>query len=233
MITTATAIHRYAAHMRRVKYRTDVVRRCVGLWLKGQSMTGYKHTDMELCFLMLRMICESMMLASVMAHDAFLGKLASRIIKKEWNANKLMAAVEQVNPEWFPVPIRVEYLRPHPHNDKHVYRHVPVPDEEGCLTRAEFKQIYNRCGGRLHDTRIDSYLSDKDVDAALGQVRGWTNKVISLLNRHEIQLSEDVMLSVLMRGEDTGDVVVTECRRLPPDSRIVSALTIPPNKGVE
>ena len=69
------AIHRYKLHMQDVKRMDAVARRCVRAWQSGKSLTSDSQADVSLCYLMLRMICESMMLASVMVHDAFLGTL--------------------------------------------------------------------------------------------------------------------------------------------------------------
>jgi len=69
------SVIRYERHMRDVIRMGAVARQCVRGWQSGKSLTGDSRADVSLCYLMLRMICESMMLASVMVHDAFLGTL--------------------------------------------------------------------------------------------------------------------------------------------------------------
>ena len=59
-----------AEFMRRIKYRTDVIRRTEAAYRLGTSITGYRQTDIDLCYLQLRKSLELMMFASVIAHDS-------------------------------------------------------------------------------------------------------------------------------------------------------------------
>lgn len=145
------SIIRYERHMRDVMRMGALARQCVREWQSGKSLTGDSLADVSLCYLMLRMICESMVLASVMVHDAFLGTLRKRIVRKQWNAGRIVKEIERVNPEWYPIPVIVTHVDPDPED------HIPPCDYEidrlprgGWLTQAEFTKLYSTCNAYLH-----------------------------------------------------------------------------------
>ena len=218
---TDEAIHQYEVHMENVKRMGAVVRRGIKAWESDETLTGYSQADVYLCYLMLRMICESMMLASVMVHDAFLGTLRKRIVTKEWNADRIVKEIERVNPEWYPRPVVLKnILRERPLTLLEFnqvpemgfgFNHVDLRPSGGWLTKGEFTKLCSTCNGYLHargqgHTRRDVAM-DNVADACSG---------LALLSKnHMVCLSDDVDLLVEMTGPWKGRVTVLDLYSAP------------------
>ena len=83
----------------------------------------------------------------------------------------------------------------------------------GFLSRNEYVELYDICGGMLH---ADNPFSPKrDVQSFFDSVPEWMRKIMRLLNHHQIQLiDDDQQLWVLMQSADDGNVHVFEFERI-------------------
>ena len=79
--------------------------------------------------------------------------------------------------------------------------------------KREFVTLYDMCGGILH---ADNPFSQKrDVQPFLDTVPVWMNKIVLLLNHHQIQLiDDDQQIWVLMQEKRDGKVHVYEFERI-------------------
>ena len=198
--------------MRRIKYRTDVIRRTEAAYRLGTSITGYRQTDIDLCYLQLRKCLELMMFASVIAHDSFGRNLGKHLRDKEWNASRIVASLKRVNPGFYPVPVK-DATPP----GSRIRNEEKL--EHGFLTEAEFRDLYDKCcGNMLHASRKDPY-GDR-MPAHFRDIRGYGNKLVRLLNHHWIHITDEIALAVLMQTESDGDIQVTQFQHIsemPPD----------------
>lgn len=193
------ASRNYAMFMYEIKYRLNVISRAVSAFGVGPALTGYRESDIEVCFLQLRKILELMMFASLVAHAAVGKELQKNIVDREWNASKILAYLERENPQFFP-----EAIRPGERVEDHILQMTPV---EGALTQQEFRTLNDRiCGKYLHASRDLSTLHDH---ASLFQeIAEWANKIKNLLSSHWIIVSNERAFAVLLATNPDGHVQV-------------------------
>lgn len=192
--------------MDEIKKRTEVIR----AFLNGECNTLYKQTTAESICLQVRKILELIALASLVANkEAYSMNRAN--FKKDWHAKRILKSIEGVNQNFYPSPTK-QVL------DKAGERVVSVKKiKSGFLTRSDFEKIYDRCGGLLHAQ--NPFAQSKNIDNFIKVVPKWMDKIMTLLNHHQIQLvQEDLQLWVLMKSKTDGKVQVTIFQRLEQDA---------------
>ena len=201
-----TVISKYAHFMRQIRRRTSVIARCIHHNQRGRSVTGYRETDIDLCYLQLRKCLELIMFSSVIAHNAFGLELSKHLRDKEYNASQIVKKIRSLNPNYYPVPVRDV-------NPENGIRKVDKINA-GYLTEADLCELYDRvCGKLLHANREDLY-SDR-IDEHFAEITKYHSKLIKLLNHHWVHVSDKIALAVLMKTESSGDVQVTHMEALP------------------
>lgn len=189
----------YTYFMYEIKSRTNVVLRSLHAYNSGTSLTGYRQSDIELCFLQLRKILELMMFASLVAHATNGQKLQKNLAEKEWNAQKILDFLSRVNTDFFPQAIQRDENDSSP-----APQMIPV---EGALTRDEFGKLYNRvCGKYLHASRDLTSLHDHQ--SLFDEVSIWITKLRRLLDSRWIVVSDEIAFAVLMSTKPDGHVQV-------------------------
>jgi hypothetical protein len=187
--------------MEEVKKRTEVVR----AFLSGKSKTLYKQTTAESICLQVRKILELIALASLVANKEEYAKVRLNFAKN-YHAKWIFNTIETINPKFYPCPTKQVFDSAR----KKVIRVEEV--KSGFLTRLELECIYDRCGGLLHAE--NPFGAKKDIDNFLKVVPQWMNKIIKLLEHHQIQLVNDSQqLWVIMNGKADKKVHVTLFRR--------------------
>ncbi len=80
--------------------------------------------------------------------------------------------------------------------------------ESGFLTKEEYGQLYDICGDLLHAE--NPYAQDRqNIEMRLQEAPGWKNKIVTLLNHHQVQLADSgKQIWVLMRAKSDGNVHV-------------------------
>ena len=200
------AIARYTDYMQEIKHRTHVIQKVLERHRDGQSLTGYRESDIELCFLQLRKCLELLMFSSINVHYEAGLKLQSKIVNQEWNATKLLKLLERVNPRFYPRPMI----------EKQVSQSGTRSMDENTkdtLTRKEFEQLYDRvCGALLHASRTAQFGGKHDKFFA--EIETWLDKLVRLINLHWIHLDDEIVLHVSMQTGDTGDVQVALFKKI-------------------
>lgn len=186
-------IQKYIRCMDEIKLRDKVVEDN----LSGVKSTGQPMTDIEFICLQFRKISELIMLSALCAHKKdYL--LIHQKIEKEWDANKIRKAMENIHPDFYPTPFRrvINSIDNSLKNEK---------IEEGYLTKDECIELIGRCGGILH--AFNPYNDEKkfkEVEAVKSNFKDWQKKIRELLFQHEIKLlGTDKQLWVyLFHGKD-------------------------------
>ncbi|PZR37160.1 hypothetical protein [Caulobacter segnis] len=133
----------------------------------------------EFCYLQFRLLCEQVALACLVAH----GDVTSKSIHKSYKPHEIMAALEAVNPEFFPRGILITVTE---NNVDFVDR----PDPQ--ITKAELITLWNECGAVLHRGSLKNAFSAQgepivvDLDPIILNI----NKFVALLDQHIISSAD-------------------------------------------
>jgi len=190
-------MNRYKGCMEEIKKRTLVIKG----FLQRELSAGYLITNTESVCLQIRKILELIALASLVANKSEYEK-HKKAIQNEWHAGRILKTLDKVNPDFYPCPTR-QIIDPETNQVVEV-KAIPT----GYLTRADFEELYNKCGGILHAHNPFSE-NQQEIQEFWDSVEEWMTKIIVLLNHHQVQLvDERYQLWVLMKAENDGDVHV-------------------------
>ena len=191
-----TADESYRELMEQVKKRTDAAR----FFLRMRRM--YPQVIAESVALQIRNILETVVLGSLVADLPEYERQKANIRKKQ-RISVLMRTMESVNQDYYPVPTR-QVL------DKLGRVVETVPVESGFLTKDQCASLYGKCSQLLH---VLGPMSDSM--SFLEEAPKWLDKIITLLNHHQIQLSDpDTQLWTLMHASSDGQVHVYTFERI-------------------
>ncbi|MBC3877610.1 hypothetical protein H8K38_07310 [Undibacterium sp. FT79W] len=195
-------IEKYAECMEEIKKRSEVIR----AFLDGRCNALYKQTTAESICLQVRKILELIALASLVANKEEYAKNRANFAK-DWHAKRILQSIEEINPKFYPSP-STQIL------EEATGKVMEIkPIKSGFLTRRDFENIYDRCGGLLHAQ--NPFAASKDIDDFLKVVPAWFEKIKNLLNHHQAQLvQENLQFWVVMQSKTDGKVQVSLFQRV-------------------
>jgi len=199
MSNVDTAISKYRAYMKEIRYRTDVINRAISSLQGGGALTGFRESDIELIYLQFRHCLELMMFASLSAHYAHGYDLSKKLVDKEYNATRLLRFLKTKNPKFYPRPVESKDKE----DAEGMFHTTPIT--ANFLTQEDFCNLYDKsCGKLLHAQRKPKFASghDKMVEEAVY----YRDRMMKLLNCHWIELNKDFSFRVIMRDIKTGEV---------------------------
>jgi hypothetical protein len=187
-------IYKYAEKMKEIKLRTEVM----DLFLSGQREARYVPTTVETIGLQFRKIFELIAFASLAANRQQYSAAYSDFAK-HWEAAKLIKNLQRINPQFYPKPV-VEAPAGMPGV---VYSHKPRAQD--YLTQDDLVEAHGRCGVLMHAENPFA----KPIDYAFYQrsFPTWRNRIINLLNNHEVHLLGDKGMYVIHMKESAHDEV--------------------------
>ena len=164
----------YCNCMEEVKLRVGLVRSMV-----SQSITtGREDFDAELVFVQLRKTLELIAFASLSANKAKYSAAYDNFAT-HWNAKRMLAYIEKVNPNFYPIPVRDTGV------NAEGIRYFDLL-AEGFLTKDEFVTLYDKCGQILH---ARNPFTTQDPVIQLGySVSDWGLRIQNLLSLHRVHL---------------------------------------------
>ena len=191
----------YCGLMEEIKRRSDVIYAVTQGRIPVPQIVG-----VELAYLQLRMICELIALACLTAHGD-VPETKSKRLTKAYNADQIMKTLENLHPEFYPVPGRQV------HNE--AGKVVEIIDvEEPYLTKRELQRLYGECGDFLHRGNIEQFMKGRSLPS-FAQLESWIKKITMLLNHHQIQLFDGRrQLWVIMQAESDGKVHAFEFHKI-------------------
>lgn len=147
-------------------------------------------------FLQLRMICELIALASLVAHGD-VPAVKSGKLKKHYAADWIINRLAAAHPDFYPRPNK-QIL------DSSGKVSEVIDIEIGYLKKSDLLDLYHRCGSVLHRGSLKNVFDKLRQQERLGEeIDGWLLKIVTLLNHHTIQLFDpDQQFWVLMHGQD-------------------------------
>ena len=165
---------RYLQCMQEVRERLKLIE----LVTEKKLTTGREFSDVEFVFLQLRKILQLIAFASLTAnrekYSAVHAKFASH-----WKAKDMLAALEKINPDFYPSPSTPPVLQP----DETKYLDTI---KEGFLTKDDFKFLYDKCAEILH---ARNPFTDKSLTVdVLYPVTLWVSRIHKLLDLHVMHL---------------------------------------------
>lgn len=181
----------YQTLMTEARYRLEAFNHI----LSGQ--TGLAEAlIMELCYLQLRMLCETIAIGCLVLHEGISEIAMNKKLANEWHAEKIIDALETLSPLFFPQPVDV--------NTK--TKHIQGGKKPNAIERDEVVKLYSICGQMLHRGTAKKLLNHKSVpykqlDAA--EIVGWGQKIEDLLSTHLIMsFGGDVCVLCILRDEN-------------------------------
>jgi hypothetical protein len=154
----------------------------------------------ELCYLQLRMLCETIALGCLVAHGDIV-EAQIRNFEKEWNAEKILEKLTDLNPDFFPqqavMTREISVIS------------VTANTKGNALKKDELPILYGKCGGFLHRgtlKKITKFDTLKQQHMNVTDVVHWTQKIEDLLGSHLIPLHATretaAMLFCVLRNGD-------------------------------
>ncbi|MFK4530133.1 hypothetical protein ABIF90_008114 [Bradyrhizobium japonicum] len=187
--------------MEEIKNRGEVVRAVV-----QRRISVPPIVNLELAYLQLRMVCELIALACLTAHGD-VPETTSKRLTKAYNADQIMKALENLHPDFYPVPGR----QVHDQTGKVV---EVIPVDEPHLTKRELQRLYGECGDFLHRGNIEQLMKGRRLPE-VSEIDTWFKKITVLLNHHQIQLIDPQrQLWVIMQAESDGKVHAFEFEKI-------------------
>ena len=149
----------------------------------------------ELCFLQLRMLCELIALGCLTAHGD-IGNAPVAKIKKEWHAGRIIAELETLHPDFYPVPITQEERAP---------GRFHMTERDPTFTKEDLFELYNKSGDVLHKGNIQKLLTaNLPVQTNFPDVIKWARKIAGLLAIHGIALFGGQRLVCYLKATNRG-----------------------------
>ncbi len=172
----------------------------------------------ECVYLQFRKILELIAMSSLVANSQAMTQMnrSRNKLGKQWNGDVILKTVEEINPDFYPVPLLEQPSR-HP-----AVRCELANKTEGFLSRSEFSRLYNLCGSLMH---ADNPLGRKTDCRALWEERpAWESRIMQLLGCHKIKLvGQDGFHLVHMHEHRDGRVHMYELGRMVGEPPAVSS----------
>jgi hypothetical protein len=168
----------------------------------------------EFCFLQLRMICELIAIACVVAHGD-LDVSQSGKMRNEDRVGVILKILEEAHPRFYPQPSRQVHDTKPP---------ILLRVEEirtGFLTKDELPKLYALCGDVLHKGKVKRAGTGINQAISFKEIAAWGGKIATLLNHHQIALHNSTsQVWVLMNAKQDGKVYWSFMQRVDqlPDS---------------
>lgn len=165
----------YASFMEEIKWRAGEIDRRFALVKEEKQHHFDSIFEIEFCYLQLRLVCELIALASLVAHHSYGLK---KDLLKEWHADQIFAELEEINEHSFPWPVHLTM-------DAQGNRHIADAPER-AMTRSELKEIYGKCGNALHRGILKHTLAGKQRIYDPNELIAWVRSVRALVIEHSI-----------------------------------------------
>jgi len=169
-----TKLQTYAELMDAIKQRHQLL---IGL-LNNQSALP-PWSVVEFSQLQIRMLCETLAIACLVAHGDMEGAQSSKLTNA-YQADFIMNALEKLHPYFFPRPVTqiLENGKP-----------IALEDvKEGFLTKSDLLKSYRNTSDFLHMGGLKDALSRRQKPFSLNSVLDWSKRFLILLNAHQIYL---------------------------------------------
>lgn len=158
--------------------------------------------DLESSYLQTRLVCESVALASLLAHHST-GTTSK--LEKSWNADRIFGDLSKINAACFPkamIGVRTG------ENNVHFTELEPPGMDVRSLT-----DIYHKCDHALHRGSIRPLLKNQGRRHDAEELRSWLDAFTRLLRCHSIVVPYLRKAMVIqLWGDEEGNITLAEAR---------------------
>lgn len=179
--------------MEEVKQRYFLV---TGLVNRDWSIPS-RVADVEFTYLQLRKILELIALGSLVVNASLYNK-SKRELQKQWNAERIVKILDKINPDFYPVPVRIDDV-----GSLEGYQKLVV-FEGDFLTKNDFIALYNVCASAMHAENpfkaVTYYAGLRDGIAS------WLIKIRNLLSVHHVRPVGSLCFCLIEMGAEDEEV---------------------------
>jgi hypothetical protein len=192
----------YVGFMEQIKLRTDAINA-----LGTRDFHYPEHIRVEFSFLQFRLICETIALTCLAAHGD-IPETRKAAVQKAWNPAEIIRELEKLHPELYLVPTK----QIHGPNGR-VVRTENVTED--FLTKEDLLKLWGQSGNELHIGNLYNLVMKKKKLPSAEEIQSWLRKIMTLLNHHQIKLSDPTyQFWVLMQGNTDSRVHGTLFKRV-------------------
>ncbi|MBU2341287.1 MAG: hypothetical protein KKE77_08615 [Alphaproteobacteria bacterium] len=200
-------VRHYGGLMGHIKFRLDTLANIVRCSNEDEGIHSAIVSG-ELGYLQVRKVCETLALATLIAHNQIEAATSKKFLK-EYNAEAIFTMLaRQVNPEGFPQAV-MEWRG-----------NTLTLAAGGPMDRTELKQAYIRSHTMLHTGGLADIFANKEVRLDFRELTTFHNRFVELLSVHAVALPEieTILLCALNHGPSGGKVHVrlSQAKRNPP-----------------
>jgi len=184
----------YESLMEEVKIRIETINLASTGRLPIPSPVVY-----EFCFLQLRLICEDIGLACLVAHGD-IEAANTKKLKETYEPGKILKQLGELHPDFYPFPSKIT---------QHASgANIELLKDGDFLRKEELKKLWDRSGDYLHKGNLKKLLSpDTPTQHHFPVVMDWAWKVQRLLDAHTIaRLSGNPLVCLLSDVNKNGRV---------------------------
>lgn len=152
----------------------------------------------ELCYLQLRLICESIALGCLSTHGGIPGT-QTKVMLNAWSPKDILKELERLHPKFYPVPFDPVSF------DEEGFPEKIKPVSTGHLTKSDLLKLWGECGSVLHRGVLKDV--EKPYIPNFEKIEIWDAKIIRLLRSHRMQLAaQRYFFSVVMQHPSDGKI---------------------------
>tara|TARA_R110000764_G_C11003280_1_gene382425 strand:+ start:134 stop:868 length:735 start_codon:yes stop_codon:yes gene_type:complete len=190
-------LENYISCLTDIKKRTEVIRRILNnIVLEDDVVT------VEILALQFRKVFELIALTGIVANREKYAEI-NKDFHKNYHARNIIKSLKEINPDFFPVPVRGEKTGTY-NNGQHS-NYVMEKLGKGALTENQLTNYWDRCGSLLHAT--NPYGEPKKIKQTLKVMPDWLGGIVKLLNSHNsMGINGEYMIAATMQSEKTGAV---------------------------
>jgi hypothetical protein len=162
--------------------------------------------ESEFCYLQLRLICDTIAIACLVAHGDHIERALRDSLADNWRINKMFERLSTARPNFFPIPFTQKPL------GSGGFEHIPI--RTGALTQDGFLALYDECSNVVHRGTLSRVLSGNSDRFDRSKVIDWQRQIMTLLSCHEIWIAtEEKFYAVVMQASSDGRVHLSEMVR--------------------
>ena len=167
-------VKRYGDLLSECRARYHHVRETLNAFPAAGSATWDDVYRLESVFLQVRLLSEALALAVLICH---ISDEAPITVQKAYQADKIFNVLQSVNRRSFPSAYEID------DNGK-------LTTTEDGISLDQFNYTYRLCGGVLHRGKLDSVATGGVRSLPLSDVRGWADRIESILSNNIVFLGD-------------------------------------------